>query len=109
MDEDDNIQMQIAKHGSNIVRLEIRSRHVNRKTYKVYIDYEASRNEINGIRRYWCECPNGNRTVGCCSHVAAGVYYLSYARYLPFIFRPAAGLTDLFVPSGGETESEESD
>ena len=109
MDDDDNISMKFVKKTPNVVRVDIRSRHINRKTYRVFLEYDAGRNEIEGIRRYWCECPNGNRTVGCCSHVAAAVYYLSHARYLPSIRRPAPELTDLFLPSEGETESEMDD
>ena len=30
----------------------------------------------------------GNRTVGCCSHVAAIIYHLSHGRYLSRIYRP---------------------
>ena len=107
MDDDDNISMSFVKETPTIVRLDIRSRHINRKTYRVFIEYEPSRNGIEGIRGYWCECPNGNRTVGSCSHVAAAVSYLSHARYQPSIRRPAAELTDLFLPSENEDDADE--
>nr|XP_012152408.1 PREDICTED: uncharacterized protein LOC105664076 [Megachile rotundata] len=104
-----NVSMMFIKETPNIIRLEIKSRHVNAKTYRLYIDYELKMDQIEGIRRYWCECPNGNRTVGCCSHVAAAIFYLVHARYLPQILRPAAQLTELFVPSREETEAEGSE
>lgn len=51
---------------------------------------------MDGIKRYCCNCANGNRTIGCCSHIAAVIYYLSYGRYLSKIIRPAEVLTKLF-------------
>lgn len=69
--------------------------------------------DISGIKRYCCECANGNRTVGCCSHVAAIIYYLSHARYLSEIVRPAEHLTisaifqqDEIVPTINEDSDE---
>lgn len=50
-----------------------------------------------GIKRYCCDCPNGRRTIGCCAHVAAIIYYLSYARYLSKIIRPAEILSKIFT------------
>ncbi|KYN12693.1 hypothetical protein ALC57_15133 [Trachymyrmex cornetzi] len=48
------------------------------------------------VIHYACECANGRRTIGCCSHIAAIIYYLSYARYLSKIFKPAEILSDIF-------------
>ena len=109
MDADNNISMTFVKETPTIIGLQIRSRHVNRKTYRIYVDYVAESDGIEGIRRYWCECPNGNRTVGCCSHIASAIYYLSYARYLPSISRPAEMLSDLFLPNDADTESSDVD
>lgn len=39
MDDDDNINMSFVKESRNIVRLEVRSRHINRKIYKIFIEY----------------------------------------------------------------------
>ena len=49
-----------------------------------------------GILRYCCDCANGRRTIGCCSHVAAVIYYMSHARYLARIVRHAEILSTLF-------------
>ena len=62
---------------------------------------------INGIQRYCCNCANGNRTVGCCSHVAAAIYYLSHARYLSRIINPAEVLNILFDFEGAQPVIEE--
>ncbi len=50
----------------------------------------------SGISKYCCECANGKRTIGCCSHVESVIYYLSHARYLAKIIRPAEILSKLF-------------
>ena len=94
--EDGTIDASFLKVTPTIKKFEIRSRHINSKTYNVYIHFEPNCNEIGGIKRYCCSCPNGKRTVGCCSHVASVTYYLSHARYLSRIFRPAAILSKVF-------------
>ena len=57
-----------------------------------------------------CECANGLRTVGCCLHFAAITYYLTYARYLSRIVRPAEALIKLFnVEKGNPVINDDSD
>ena len=67
--------MSIIKETKNILKIEVRSRHVNSKTYKCFIDYTPNSIGHLGIKWHYCECANGNRTIGCCSHVAAVIYY----------------------------------
>ena len=43
------------------------------------------------------------RDRGCCCRIAAIIYYLSYARYMTNIIRPAELLTHIF----GHNENEE--
>lgn len=88
--------MSYAKEQRDIIRLEVRSRHINSKVYKAYVQYQPDSVGINGIKRYCCNCANSNRTIGCCSHIAAIVFYLSHARYLSKILQPAQILTTLF-------------
>ena len=97
LDEQDNIKVQYVRGSDSIVRFNVRSRHINAKTYKCYIEYEANSIGPSGIKRYCCECANGRRTLGCCSHVAAIIYYLSYARYLSKILKPAEILSKIFI------------
>lgn len=106
LDDHDNVQMSFVKEERTIVRLEIASRHINRKTYRLFIKYRPGLDNIEGIEGHWCECPNGSRTVGCCSHVAAAIYYLCHARYLGNIPRPAADLMQIFAVED-EVESDD--
>ena len=95
--EDNSITVKIHRDDSNVLKFEVPSRHIKRTTYRCYVDYmPRSAEQAGKIRRYCCECANGKRTVGCCSHVAAVVFYLSHARHLDSIIRPAQILTSLF-------------
>lgn len=96
MGKDNNFQVLYVKDAPNILKLQVRSRHINSKTYRCYIDYNPNGQSHEDIRRYCCDCANGNRTVGCCSHVAAIIYYLSNARYKSHIVRPAEILSSIF-------------
>ena len=99
----------------NIIRFDVQSRHKNSKVYKCYINYVPNLNCIEGIARYCCDCANGLRTVGCCCHIAAVIYYLSNARYEARIIKPAEFLSKIFDPEEYEdilptiSDSEESD
>lgn len=95
--DENEIELKYVKEKKNIIQILVPSRHVNRKTYKCYIDYEPKGKGVRSIKRYCCDCPNGCRTVGCCSHVASIIYFLSRARYMSKIFRPAEVLSSLFV------------
>ena len=94
--EDGVINMQYLLKDNMVLRCQVRSRHISRKEYKCYIQYTPNSIGYGGIRRYVCDCANRLRTVCCCSHVATIIYFLSHARYLSKIIRPAEILTKLF-------------
>lgn len=96
LDNQNELCISYIKETANIIHCKVRSRHRNSKTYRVYIDYTPYSTEIEGVRRYCCDCPNGIRTIGCCSHVASIVYYLSHARFLSKILRPSEVLSKIF-------------
>ncbi|XP_058809857.1 uncharacterized protein LOC131675049 [Phymastichus coffea] len=96
MDENGSVSLKSSKVETGIIRFEVKSRHINSKTYKSYVHYLPNTYGIKGVKRYCCNCANGNRTVDCCSHVASIIYYLSHARYLSRILKPAEHLTHLF-------------
>lgn len=96
LDEQGNLALKFLKDRPEIVRFEVRSRHVNAKTYKCYVKFVVDGCGIDAIQGYCCNCANGLRTIGCCSHVASLIYHLSYGRYQSKIFRPAEALSNLF-------------
>lgn len=97
MDENGTIILYYLKITPNIIKFKVRSRHINSKTYHCFVEYQSDKNDISGITRYCCDCANGRRTVGCCSHIAAIIYYLSHARYLAKIVKPSEILSRLFI------------
>lgn len=93
---DNSINIEYVKTRQDILRVHIKSRHVGNKTYHIFIHYEPNQTGITAIKGHYCSCPNGYRTVGCCSHIAAVLYYLSNARFKSRIIKPAAILTNIF-------------
>ena len=75
---DGKYAVKIGKHRPDIIKAKIQSRHKNSTSYDVWIRYLAQ--EILG---WYCTCPAGARTVGCCAHVASIIWYLSFARFHP--------------------------
>jgi len=92
--------------GTKTIKVEIQSRHISRLKYRVFIRYEPKNNTIGGILGYSCECANGNRTIGSCSHVAAIIFYLSNACYQSKIVRPHQILTHLFDTASCDAEEQ---
>jgi hypothetical protein len=66
----------IFETGTKLLRTRIQSRHSNSTKYNSYVTFTT-----NQIRDWYCTCKSGKRTVGCCSHIASVVYYLSNYRY----------------------------
>jgi hypothetical protein len=64
-----------------LIRAKIQSRHLNQKQYNVYVDYEPYTEGYEAIKRYYCRCGSGSRTVGMCSHTTSVVMYLGYSRH----------------------------
>jgi hypothetical protein len=58
--------------------------------------YLFKSNNIEGIESWYCTCKAGMRTVGCCSHVASIVYFLSHGKYLENIQNQGSRLSSIF-------------
>ncbi|CAF4592728.1 unnamed protein product, partial [Rotaria socialis] len=70
--------VQLAKQKKNILKAQLQTRHRSGVLYNLYIQY--SNNKING---WYCQCRSGSRVIGCCSHIAAVIWYLGFARHKP--------------------------
>jgi hypothetical protein len=69
------------KEGANrLLYCKFFSRHKSQTIYNVYIEYNPLDKTINSISEWYCNCKIGARTVGCCSHIAALLYYLGIER-----------------------------
>ena len=89
MNEDGKLKIQYVKDQSNVLKLKVPSRHISRTAYRGFLRYRPNSIGVSGLTHHTCECPNGKWTVGCCSHIAAIVYYLSHARYVSKLSKPA--------------------
>jgi len=96
VDKNGRLNVEYVKDETNVLKLKVPSRHISRTTYRCFLRYKPNSIGVSGVTDYACECANGRRTVGCCSHIAAIIYYLSYARYLSKIFKPAEILSNIF-------------
>lgn len=94
-DDEDTINVESITMHSDIKKILVRFRHINKKVLKCYIHYKLDSIGCSGILRHTCDSANGFRSVGCCSHVAAVKYYFSRARYKCRLIRPAKVISDL--------------
>ena len=60
----------------NIIKIPTRSAHINRRTYHPIIKFNPEE-----VLDWWCDCASGSRYAGCCSHIASGIWFLSYQRW----------------------------
>jgi hypothetical protein len=54
-----------------LIQIKLQSRHQNGVKHKLWIEYTPHMNGPDSICGYYCTCPSGARTLGCCSHVAS--------------------------------------
>ncbi|CAF3376716.1 unnamed protein product [Rotaria socialis] len=60
----------------DIIRVPTQSVHVSRAQYHPIIRF--TREEILD---WWCDCTAGNCVIGCCSHIASAICFLSFERW----------------------------
>lgn len=111
IDKNGELNIKFVKNEKNVLKVEVQSRHVSRTKYRCFLRYTPNSTGISGVTHYACECANGLQTIGCCCHIAAIIYYLSHARYLAKILKPAEILSDLFKKTNNipviDSDSEE--
>ncbi|CAF1019076.1 unnamed protein product [Didymodactylos carnosus] len=75
-----NFFVELCDEQPDIVRVKYQSRFTNAKTRISYIQFDE--NKKQPIVCCYCTCSAGSRTIGCCSHSAATLWYLGYQRHL---------------------------
>lgn len=76
------------------ITTKIKSRFKGQRIHNVYILYDFTP-VVEKQLFYLCECQHGQRTVGCCAHVMALVWYFGYGRHEMSI-DPGSHLNDFF-------------
>ncbi|XP_033725099.1 uncharacterized protein LOC117315068 [Pecten maximus] len=76
LDDNGDYIIMIDDSVSNIVRVQIQSRHTSAKRYLSWIEYD----EVV-VKSWYCQCRAGARVVGACAHVSSILWYLGFARH----------------------------
>lgn len=64
------------QHSPILLIMNLKSRFVSQKIYRVYVLFDKNKVGIESILHYCCDCKVGKRTIGCCSHTMTMLYYL---------------------------------
>ncbi len=70
--------IELCQQHSDLIRVRFSSRHSTQKNYIATIQFDND--EEDPIEGWYCTCPTGARVIGCCSHVAALLWYLGVCR-----------------------------
>jgi hypothetical protein len=81
LNEESEFRILLNDEFAGIVRAKLESRFIQAKTHNVWIQYDSEEEGVEAISAYYCRCKNGSRTVGCCSHVCAVLWYLGFQRH----------------------------
>ena len=80
----------------DIIRAPTRSAHVGRRTYNPTIRFDQET-----VLDWWCDCGSGGRYIGCCSHVASVIWFLSFQRWQAQSRRMgSSNFINLFIDAG---------
>jgi hypothetical protein len=70
--------VELCRQHNDLIRVRFSSRHSSYKNRIATVQYDNDEEEP--IQGWYCTCPNGSRVIGCCSHVAAVLWYLGVCR-----------------------------
>lgn len=73
----------IHRENEEIIRAKIQSRFSNSKIHNTWVKFDKESDGYDAIKGLYCTCKVGERTLGCCSHLAAVIRYLGYDRHQP--------------------------
>lgn len=51
------------------VKARIKSRHIARKQYLIYILLDLDKKGLETFKHHYCQCKTGDKTIVCCSHI----------------------------------------
>ena len=74
LDENDEYVMYFHQDQPHLIRARLHSRYQSSTYHHLWIKYTADVNNPSAIVGYYCQCKAGQRTGGCCSHLASVNY-----------------------------------
>lgn len=77
----EKVGIEVPNKSLKLYKASMHSRHSNATKYLLFVLINTEKEGIHAIEEHYCQCPVGKRTVGCCSHLAALIWYLSFACY----------------------------
>ena len=80
-----------------LIRSCVGSRYSGGSSYFVFVLIDMSVEGRQGIKEYYCQCLVGSRTLGCCCHVMAIIWYLTWAHSTDRIRGPAEWLSGFAI------------
>lgn len=82
-----------------LLMAQLKSRFISKKFHNTFLLIDERANGEDIVLSYYCECYNGARTVGCCSHVMCVIWFTLFKknRNIP---KPAAFLDNFFPTLG---------
>lgn len=89
-----------------LLMTQLKSRHISRKYYNSFVMVNGIGSGENVVLSYCCECYNGLRTVGCCSHVMTLIWYALHKKNVD-MQNPAGFLDEYFDPHFDNGENDE--
>lgn len=85
----------------------MKSRFRSKITHDVYVLIDKMDSGENSVVAYCCECQNGLRTVGACSHVMCLIYFTLHVKDVNALPKPAGFLDGFFNEEFQEYSDEE--
>jgi len=76
LSEDGDYIIMVNGYVSNLVRVQIQSRHTSSKKYMLWIEYDEAY-----VTSWYCKCHAGARVLGTCAHVSSVIWFLGFARH----------------------------
>ena len=62
---------------------------------------------MSSISGWKCSCPVGGRKVGCCSHIACIIFYLTFGKYEDILEKPGYSLNGILLKMGFSSDENE--
>jgi len=99
-------ELLVHEERSDIIRVQLQSRHTSSKVYNTWIQYNFCSPPISA---WYCQCKVGAHVVECCAHVASVLWYLGYHRHVIQEVKPDRTNYDDFILDATTSNWSESD
>lgn len=101
----------VHRENHEIIRSKIQSRFSKSKVHNAWVKFDKNNNGHASITGLYCTCKVGERTLGCCSHLATVVRYFGYERYQPVraVFRSQSAWDAIDCAEYDISDDEDSD